>query len=194
VALLLGSGTRTLSAVGLGREVLTRLGGLAGLARATGPELMLQPGIGQAKAVTLLAAFELARRRMALPSETLTYEATPQHVRLLQAMLADQRQEVFVALYFNRRMELLSRSVVAEGTQQAVQPDLKRILREALQLSATRVLVGHNHPSGNPTPSPEDLRLTQCIRQSLALLELDLVDHIIIAGTGYYSFSEDGLL
>jgi len=194
LAILLGSGTTKLSAVDLGRHLLDAIGDLNRLARCSVAELTEVKGIGPAKAIGLVAAFELARRKQRLGAEVVRFTSSPAVAAFLQPRLADLPHEEFVVLYLNKRHQLLAEVTVSEGGVAGTIVDPKRVFKHALNHLASAIIVAHNHPSGNLEPSQADLDLTQRLHAGANLLDISLLDHFIITAQGHFSFAEQGLL
>ncbi|MDR0582684.1 MAG: DNA repair protein RadC [Prevotellaceae bacterium] len=192
IAILLRSGTRSETVVEVAQRVLALSGNnLNELGRIERTQLQKIKGIGAAKAVTLLAALELGRRRAAA-------EATPRVavrtadavVRLMSPLLADLPHEEMWLLLLNRANRVIERVKISQGGIHATAADTRIILKQALEKLASGIILVHNHPSGNVQPSAEDLRLTKQVQQAAALLDIKFFDHIIIAGNNFYSFTE----
>ncbi len=195
LAILLRTGIRGCNAIELGRKLLTEFGGLRGLFGATRAELRRVPGLGEVKAGQLQAIMELARREIA---ETLSRDdvlGNPGDVkRYCAASLAHRDIECCMALYLDARNHLITTEMLTQGTlaQATVYP--REIVRAALRHHAASVILAHNHPSGNPEPSQADEHLTRHVKSALALVDIRLLDHIIVAGKQTTSLAERGLL
>lgn len=196
LAILIGHGTRQKSAIELARDVL-KLGhdNLQELGRLSVHELMKIKGIGEAKAVTLAAAFELGRRRQATePVQRDGIRSSEDMARLLQARFKDHRHEVFAVVYLNRANKIRHLEVISEGGITGTVADPRIILRKALEQEAVSIVLCHNHPSGNLSPSRADEQLTSKIKQAASYLDIAVLDHIIVSEEGYYSFADEGRL
>lgn len=195
LALLLRSGGRGTSAVELARQLLTTHGALSRLLTDAPERLVQIPGLGPAKTATLLAVMELARRTQL---EKLVREpllGSPQAVRTYLCLLLQGRaQEVFVVLFLDSQNRLIRADELFHGTlnQTAVYP--REVVRRCLELNAAAVILAHNHPSGIAEPSQADHLLTSALRATLRQLDMPVLDHIIVAGGGSYSFAEHGHL
>jgi DNA repair protein RadC len=195
LAVVLRTGTQGCDAVELGRRLLARFGGLRGLFAAPREELMAVTGLGMVKTGQLQAIMELARREVA---ETLSRGdalSNPADVRRYCATaLAHREIECCLALYLDARNRLITAELLSEGTlsQAAVYP--REIVRAVLRHHAASVILAHNHPSGNAEPSMADELLTRHVRGALALLDVRLLDHIIVAGRQTVSLAERGLV
>lgn len=197
LAILLRSGRRGVSALDLARALLRDAGhDLHELARKQLQDLVRTKGVGPVKAVQLLAAFELGRRRAgALPRARPTLDNSEACYRYLQPLLQDLEHEEFHLLCLNRANELLGAHCVSQGGTTGTVADAKRIFRRALQHgSVTSLVLAHNHPSGQAHPSAADVRLTRKLCTAARHLDLHVLDHIIVAGHRYYSFADHDLL
>lgn len=194
LAILLGSGTQTLSAVDLGRTMLKEFGGLEQLAAASVKELTRTKGIGPAKALTIAAAFELARRKQYLQPQEVVFSSPDSVAEYLTPRLGHLQHETFMVLYLNARNKLVHEETVGSGGVKSVVVDAKLVFRPALAHLASSIIVAHNHPSGNQEPSKPDRDLTTRLQQAGRVLEVELIDHLIITSRGHYSFRDEGLL
>ncbi len=196
LAILIRNGSSRRSAVDLAREIL-HLGkeNLAGLAKLSVKELMKIKGIGEAKAISIVAALELGRRRhAALPTEKDLISQSGDIAKFLQTKLKDQRREVFAVLYLNRSNRVNHFEVISEGGITATIVDPRIVMRRALEEDALKIILCHNHPSGSLQPSRQDEMLTQKIKEAARLFDIDVLDHLIVSESGYYSFADSGLL
>ena len=194
IGLIWGSGARGRSAVDLAGDVLARHDGLTGLARATDVELEAVPGIGAAKAAQLAAAFELGRRLLAdWPAARWTVRA-PRDVadRLVLQMGRLEREELRVVL-LNTKNVVLRVATVYQGNVSSSLVRVGELFRDAVRLNASGVILVHNHPSGDPTPSPDDLHLTAEALAAGRLLDIDLLDHVVIGHDAYVSLRDRGV-
>jgi DNA repair protein RadC len=194
VALVWGSGARGASALSLAEEALARHDGLAGLARAGELELRGLPGIGIAKAAQLAAAFELGRRATeAWPNGRWAVRA-PRDVadRLMVEMGSLEREELRVVL-LNTKNAVLRVVTVYQGNVSASLVRVGELFRDAVRISAAGVILVHNHPSGDPTPSPDDLHLTAEALAAGRLLDIDLLDHVVIGHAAFVSLRDRGV-
>jgi len=194
IALLWGSGPRGASAVELAETALGRHDGLTGLARATELELQAIPGVGRAKAAQLAAAFELGRRLMAdWPAGRWTIRA-PNDVadRLVLQMGRLEHEELRVVL-LNTKNVVLRVVTVYQGNVSSSLVRVGELYRDAVRLNATGAILVHNHPSGDPTPSADDLHLTAEALAAGRLLDIDLLDHLVIGHDAYVSMRDRGV-
>ncbi len=197
LAIFLRVGVRGKSAVDLARDLLASFAGdLAALAAASTKDLARLPGIGPAKATQLAATLELARRALAGSLKVKDALASPQVVRdWLRLSLGNLQHEVFVALWLDSQNRLIASDELFRGTltQTSVYP--REIIKDALRHNAGAVIFAHNHPSGLAEPSRADEVLTASLKQALALIDVKLLDHFIVAGSSEpLSFAERGLI
>ena len=194
IAILIGSGNSELSAVELSRVILDGVNNnLIALSNLTLDDLMQHKGIGEAKAITIMAALELGKRRRGaeanLPIEV--KDSKDSFERFLP-YIDDMRQEHFLVLYLNQSNHPLKVECISNGGTTTVIADPKLIFKNALNLNATAIILGHNHPSGNPHPSEDDRQLTKKLIAAGKLLDISVIDHIIIGNERYYSFRDHG--
>jgi DNA repair protein RadC len=195
LALQLGSGTRGRSAITVANEVLATYGSLGDLAGREPEELARVPGIGPAKAARLAATFEMTRRLRARPPATRITLSGPADVyAAFGPLMEDQRREVFRIALLDAKNGLLRDKVISEGTLSASLVHPREVFKPAILESAASVVLLHNHPSGDPTPSREDVRLTRQLVECARLLDLSIHDHVIVGRGRYVSFAEQGLL
>lgn len=196
LAILIHNGTRQKTAVDIAKEVL-RLGkdNLTELGKLSLKELMKIKGIGEAKAITLVAALELGRRRQAAASLTKVVVTSSSDIAdYLKVKLKDYRHEVFAVLFLNRANKINHFEIVSEGGITGTVADPRIILRKALEADAVSLILCHNHPSGSLKPSRADQQLTTKIKEAASFLDIMVIDHIIVSEDGYYSFADEGIL
>lgn len=194
IGVLWGTGTHGLSAVEAASDALRRHEGLVGLARATDVELEAVPGVGPVRAAQLAAAFELGRRVVTdWPHSRWTVRA-PSDVgeRLVPQMGYLEREELRVVL-LNARNVVLRLVTVYQGNVSSSLVRIGELFRDAVRLNAAGLILVHNHPSGDPTPSPDDLRLTSEALAAGRLMDIQLLDHLIVAGDGFVSLRDRGV-
>jgi DNA repair protein RadC len=196
IAVLLSSGSKDRSAVELARDILTQVGNqINKLSRLGVEELCHLPGIGPAKAITLLAALELGKRREsekvnlseAISSSTVAFQ-------LMKSVLEDKSYEEFWIVLLNRANRFERRLKISEGGVSGTVADPKKIFKYAIAHQASGIILFHNHPSGSLKPSEADKRLTQKIYDGCKQLDILLIDHLIVSNTGYFSFADEGLI
>ena len=192
LAILLGSGSREESAVDLAKRVLRHAQqNLSELGRLEVVDFKQFKGIGEAKAVTLCAAFEIARRRKQEVVEKVVIKSAKDVFKEVAPYVSDLNHEEFWVLYLNRANVVLKKEKVSQGGVSATVVDQKIILKKALLNLASSIILVHNHPSGNLKPSTQDKKITQKMKSACELLEINLLDHLIIAGNAYYSFADE---
>jgi len=195
LGILIGKGTRNKTAIDLGRELLERYESLPRLFSRSPSELMLVKGVGAAKAAILSAAFELVRRvQSGKDTDKPTFKKSSDVATHYLPLLRDLRKEVFKVLLLNRANRLVKEVSVSEGTLDASIVHPRDVFREALLEPAAAVILIHNHPSGNPSPSEEDLRITRQLVEAGRLLGIKVLDHIILAGDVHRSLADEGLI
>ncbi|MBA2329535.1 MAG: DNA repair protein RadC [Flavisolibacter sp.] len=196
IAILLVNGTKQKSAVELAKDVLkSAKNNLPDLGKLTVKELMKIKGIGEAKAITIVAAMELGRRRQALSSREKEIITTSSDVaRYLQTLLKDYRHEVFAVLFLNRANKINHFEIVSEGGMTGTVADPRIILKKALEEDAISLILCHNHPSGSLKPSRADEELTHKIKEAAKYFDIKILDHLIVSDDGYFSFADEGLL
>lgn len=196
LAILIHNGNREKTAVDLGRDVmLMGKNNLDELGKLSVKELTRIKGIGLAKAITLVAAIELGRRRQSTTSlEKMVVTSSHDIARFLQNRLKDLRHEVFAVLFLNKANKVNHFEIISEGGVTGTVADPKLILKKALEENAVHLILCHNHPSGSLKPSRADELLTAKIKEAARLLDMTVLDHIIVSDAGYYSFADEGLL
>lgn len=196
LAILIGSGTAHLSAVDLSKKILhSAENNLNNLARLTIKDLTKIKGIGEAKAITIISALELGRRRKEHhTSEKPKISSSRDSFDQLKGELMDLPHEEFWVLLLNRANRLIKKKRVSEGGVSGTVADPKIIYKMALEELASSIIIAHNHPSGNLIASHNDLELTRKVKEAGRMLEIHLLDHIIIGGPKYLSFADEGLL
>lgn len=193
VALLLGGGTVSASACELGSRLLLRCGGMRGLARMAAAELMQVHGVGPARACRLAAAFEVGRRAHDEARDPGSPIQGGRDVwQLLTPRMKDLRKEVFVALLLDGRHRLAAIERVSEGTLTSSIVHPREVFAPAIRASAAALIVAHNHPSGDPTPSREDIEVTRRLREVGELVGIRLLDHVIVGDPDFVSLRELG--
>jgi DNA repair protein RadC len=196
LAILIVNGTREKSALDLAKDVL-KLGknNLPELSKLTVKELMKIKGIGEAKAIAIVAAMELGRRRQALASREKSIVTSSSDVATyLQTLLKDHRREVFAVLFLNRANKINHFEIISEGGMTGTVADPRIILKKALEEDAVSLILCHNHPSGSLKPSRADEELTLKIKEAAKYFDIKVLDHLIVSDDGYYSFADEGIL
>jgi len=194
LAIILRTGVGGESALDMARRLIFRYGGLPGLARASVAELMAEKGLGQAKAAQLKAALELGRRMLlATPEDRLIVRSPADVAQLLMAEMSHLEQEHFQVLYLDTRNRLLGSETVYVGSLNASHIRVGEVFRDAVKRNCAAVIVAHNHPSGDPTPSPEDVEVTRQLVAAGNLLDIEVLDHLVIGRQRFVSLRERGL-
>jgi DNA repair protein RadC len=196
LAILIQQGTRNRTAVDLARDVLAASKqNLKELGRLSMADLLKINGIGEAKAMIILAALELGRRRQAAQNlEKPVVQGAASVASFLQTLLQDHDHEVFIVLYLNRANKINHYEIVSSGGMSGTVADPRVILRRALEEKAVGIILCHNHPSGSLRPSHADRELTLKIREAARYFDILVLDHIIVSHEGFFSFAEEGLL
>lgn len=196
LAILISSGTKERSALELARDILSLAhNNLHELGRLTVVDLQKVKGIGEARAITIAAALELGRRRqMAEGMQRPVLQSSKQAAEIVIPLLRDLNHEVFCVLYLNQANRLLRHEIISSGGLTGTVADIRIILKNALLYNANQLIVAHNHPSGNLQPSNADKELTRKLKEAASNMDIKLLDHLIVAGVSYLSFSDDGMM
>jgi len=195
VALVLGSGCRRTGALALANEVLAARGGLHGIVRSTCDDLSRVAGIGRAKAAQLLAAVELGRRTLTrAPHARVRLRSPSEAAQYLMPAFGARTVEQFGIVLLDAKHRVMRTTLLAVGTLNATVVEPRDVFREAALGGACAIVVFHNHPSGDPQPSPDDVELTRRLVAAGTLMGIDVVDHVILGDVRYCSFKEMGQL
>ena len=196
VAILINNGTRTDSALVLAQKLLqTANNDLQELTRFSLSDLKKIKGIGDAKAVTILAALELGRRRQRFQkSKTARITSSSDVYQLMKPVLSDLAHEEFYTVHMNRANEVISMRQISVGGTSGTIADGKVIFKQALDEKASALILVHNHPSGQQKPSASDISLTEKLVKFGKFIDLPVLDHLIFCDNGYFSFADDGLI
>ena len=197
LAILLRTGTGSRNVVELARELIHEAEGrLSDVAMMSVDRLCKINGIGPSKAVTVATAFELGRRlaEEAGLSVSSTLDSPAKVCRIMLPYMKGLEHEEFWVLFLNRANKLLAKERLSVGGQDSTVIDKRIVLRKAIEKKASGLILVHNHPSGSARPSPEDIRQTRDIGKVLSSCDLQLIDHVVIAGNGYYSFADEELV
>ena len=193
VAVVLGSGQRARSALDLANALLDDVGGLHRLARASHDVLCRVPGVGGAQAARLLAAVELGRRTLLQPPVDRPQLRSPRDTAgYLLPRFSARPVEHFGLVLLDVRCRVIRTALLSVGTIDATTVHPREVFREAAVAGASSVVLFHNHPSGDPAPSPDDVRLTARLVRAGEVMGIDVIDHLILADDRYYSFRESG--
>ncbi|MDA3852759.1 MAG: DNA repair protein RadC [Bacteroidales bacterium] len=197
LAILIGSGNRTMTAVDLSKKILNDVGNnLKNLGKKTIAELIADyNGVGEAKAITILAAMELGRRRQSEDAlKQPKIEGSQSVADIFQPLLSDLSHEEFWVLYLSRSHKVISSEKISQGGVSGTVVDVKLIFKPALEKLASAIILCHNHPSGNKEPSSEDVSITRKCVEAGKVLSVNVLDHIIISHNEHYSFADNGLM
>lgn len=196
IAILIGSGNREESAVGLSKRILASVeNNLSELGKVSVKDLMKFKGIGEAKAISIAAALELGRRRSG--GEALSRKRITSSVSIFELMhpiLGDLGHEEFWVIYLNNSNKVLDKLQLSKGGMTGTLVDTRIALKRALEVGATALALVHNHPSGTLKPSGADKQVTQKLVTAASSLDLRVIDHLIITEKGYFSFADEGIL
>jgi len=196
IAILIGSGSRQESAVELSKRILHSLEcDLDKLGRLSVKELSKFKGIGEAKAVSIIAALELGRRRREteLP-KVHSISSSKDIFNLMHRHFADLNHEEFWIILLSRANNVISQHLISKGGQAGTVADPKIIFKAAIENNAASIILSHNHPSGNLKPSQADINLTRKLREAGILLDIAVLDHVIFTNNFYFSFADEGLI
>ncbi len=196
LAILLGSGNRQLSAVDLAKLILRSVDNdLSKLSKMSIAELTNFKGVGDAKAIGVMASMELARRIQLFRKSKPEKISTSKHVySLLKQYFLDLTHEEFYVVFLDRANHVLRTEQISKGGLFGTVADGKIIFRKALETKCSAIILAHNHPSGNLKPSETDLRLTKSLIEFGELIDLQVLDHLIFSDNGYFSFADEGVL
>lgn len=197
VAIIINNGTQDESAVQVAQKLLAAVNNdLNELAKLSikGILNLHVKGIGPAKAIAVKAALEMGLRRDVMVKKPEFIRSSSDAAEFLKAQFQYYQHEVFVVMYVNRQNKVLLTEIVSEGGISGTVVDVRLIFKKALEYNASSILLCHNHPGGGLTPSSADVHLTKKIKSAAALLEMDVMDHIIVSENGYYSFADEGIL
>lgn len=196
IAILIGSGNATETAVDLSKRILAGAGNnLNQLGKMTVIDLCKYKGIGEAKAISIVAGLELGARRQV--SEVVKLDqitSSRDGYEILRPVIADLPKEEFWVLFLNRANKVIMKDQISSGGVNGTVADLRIIFKKALELLASGIILAHNHPSGNLRPSHEDDQMTKKLVEAGRLLEIPVIDHLIVTENGYYSYADEGRL
>lgn len=196
IAILIGAGNKEESAVELSKRILAAVGNdLNELAKLSVADLSKFKGIGEAKAISIVAALELGRRKKNTEvQEKPIIQSSQSAFNEIFPFLSDLSHEEFWVTYLNRRNQVIRISNISKGGVAGTVADGKIIFKEAIELLSSAIILNHNHPSGNLTPSAADKTLTKKLVEVGQIMDIPVIDHIIIAGNNYFSFADNGLI
>lgn len=194
IAILIGSGSRNESAVDLSKRILASADNLNVLGKMSISQLMNFKGIGEAKAITIISALELGRRRRAEDAVELVKITSSKTVfEIMQPIIGELPHEEFWVLFLNNSNKVISKSQLSKGGMTGTIVDVRLVFKLALESGATALILCHNHPSGNLQPSDADRKITKKIKLAGDSLDVKVLDHLIITETKYYSFVDEGI-
>lgn len=196
IGILLGSGTKTLSAIDLAKQILNKANNnLHELARLSVKDLIKFKGIGEAKAVTIVSSLELGRRRKDVePQKKPKISSSNDAYEFIKPELIDQAHEEFWIILLRRNNEVIRKEKISFGGVSGTIADPKIIFKKAIEALASGIILVHNHPSGNTRPSDQDIKLTRKLKEAGSLLEIPVFDHIIFTDHDYFSFTDNSIL
>lgn len=195
IAIMLRTGTKEESVITLANRVITSIDRIQDLKQITVEELTAIKGIGNAKAVQILAAVELGIRLYQMQTENKYCIRSPEDAAAyVMAELSQLKQEHFLALFLNVKNEVLHKQTIFIGSLNSSIVHPREIFREAVKRSAASIIVMHNHPSGNPSPSPEDIEVTKRLVEAGSIMGIDIIDHIIIGDHQFLSLKQKGYM
>lgn len=197
LAIILGSGMQGISVLDLSKKILADHNhSLLELSKTTVKEFSKKyKGVGDVKAIGIVAALELGKRQQSeVAFEKKSIQSSQQAFDMVQPLISHLQYEEFWIILLNRANKVLHHQKVSTGGQTGTVVDIRQIMRIALEHYATGIILAHNHPSGTPLPSPEDKTITRQIKEAAQILQLTVFDHIIAAGSKYYSFADEGAL
>lgn len=196
IAILIGSGIKNESAVEISKKILNgSANNLNELAKLTVNDLKKIKGIGEARAITIVAALELGRRRkMEEVIQKKKIGGSRDVFDLFQPLLGDLPHEEFWVLYLNRSNLILDKVKISQGGIAGTVTDIRLIMKQAVDRLAVSIVLCHNHPSGNLKPSEADMRITKKLKESGDILDIAVLDHVIVSDSSYFSFADEGLM
>lgn len=195
LTILISTGTRNQSALDLARAVLSSVdNNLHLLGKRTVADLMKINGIGEAKAISIISALELGRRRRNSDLERAEIKGSSDVFAIMQPILADLPHEEFWVLFLNRANRVIDKVCVSRGGVSGTMVDVKIVMKLALERLASSLILVHNHPSGNTNVSAEDRKITKMMQDASSMLDIKVLDHLVVADNDYFSFADNGLL
>ena len=196
IAILIGSGSRNETAVDLSKRILSQAGNnLNTLGKCSVAQLTNFKGIGEAKAITIVAAMELGRRRRAETAPDLTKITSSKSIfEIMQPILGELPHEEFWIVYLNNSNKVINKSQLSKGGITGTMVDVRLVFKTAIENGATGIILCHNHPSGNLTASEADKQITRKLKIGGEQLDIKVLDHVIVTENGYLSFADEGLL
>ena len=195
IAILIGSGSRNESAVDLSKRILASIdNNLNALGKLSLVQLMQFRGIGEAKAISIIAALELGRRRRREDAVELKKITSSKSIfEIMQPIIGELPHEEFWIIYMNNSNKVISKSQLSKGGITGTLVDVRIVFKTALEMGATALILCHNHPSGTLIPSDADKQITRKLKLAGDSLEIKVLDHLIVTETSYYSFADEGI-
>lgn len=195
IAILIGSGSRNESAVDLSKRILASIdNNLNALGKLSLSQLMQFRGIGEAKAISIIAALELGRRRREEDAVELKKITSSKSIfEIMQPIIGELSHEEFWIIYMNNSNKVISKSQLSKGGITGTLVDVRIVFKTALEMGATALILCHNHPSGTLIPSDADKQITRKLKLAGDNLEIKVLDHLIVTETSYYSFADEGI-
>ena len=195
IAILIGSGSRNESAVGLSKRILASVdNNLNALGKLSITQLMIFKGIGEAKAISIISALELGRRRRAEDAVELTKISSSKMIfEIMQPIIGELPHEEFWIVYLNNSNKIISKSQLSKGGITGTLVDVRLVFKMALEMGATGLILCHNHPSGTLIPSDADKQITRKLKLAGESLEIKVLDHLIVTEANYFSFVDEGI-
>ena len=195
IAILIGSGSRNESAVDLSKKILASVdNNLNALGKVSISQLMNFKGIGEAKAISIIAALELGRRRRAEEVVELKKVTSSKVIfEIMQPIIGELPHEEFWIIYLNNSNKVISKSQLSKGGITGTLVDIRIVFKTALEMGATALILCHNHPSGTLIPSDADRQITRKLKLAGESLEIKVLDHLIVTETSYFSFADEGI-
>lgn len=196
LAILINVGNRDNSALDLAKDILNLANNnLSELGKFSANDLQKVKGIGEAKSTLITAALELGRRReICTPLDRVCFRRSSEIANYLKVLLKDYKYEVFAVIFLNRANKVKHFEIMSRGGITGTVADPRLILKKALEVDATSIVLSHNHPSGNLMPSRADEEITKKIKQAASYFDIQVIDHIIVSEDGYYSFADEGVI
>ena len=196
LAILLGSGSRTETALQLSQRILNHYNNdINVLAKTSVNELKKFKGVGEVKAITIAAAFEMGRRRTDVENnDKPKIKTSADAFQVFNKKLNDLPHEEFWMILLNRANSVIKMECISKGGVSGTVVDVRLILKPAIEHLASNIIICHNHPSGQLKPSEQDIQLTKKIKESTKLMDISLIDHLIIGDQNYFSFADEGIL
>ncbi|MBN2681456.1 MAG: DNA repair protein RadC [Bacteroidales bacterium] len=196
IAILLGSGTKDETAVEVAKRILKNSdNNLNELGKLGVNDLIKEKGLGPARAITIIAALELGRRRKVSESnEKMVIKSSRDAFEIFQPLIGDLSHEEFWVVFLNRANKVIDKKKISQGGITGTVTDIRLIMKDAVNILASGIILCHNHPSGNNKPSDADIKITKKVKEAAQLFDINLLDHLIVADKNYLSFADEGLI